>query len=171
MKVIRPVFHGTFDTARRTAQTISALGWLVVIVGGFGAILSFSTLQREGPLALIGVAVSALIAIVGFLQVAVGQGVRAAVDGADYARQSLKLQIAQAEGLEEIDLQNSRSYFQGQNTVNSLPEGFVQVSERADIPIYSNNSGQFWVNGNMFASLENARAYAGATARRQRTGT
>ena len=47
---------------------------------------------------MLGAAMGVLIAVVGLLQVAAGQGVRAAIDAADYARQSLQLQIAQAGG-------------------------------------------------------------------------
>ena len=107
MKIVRPVFHGTYETARGTAQVIATLGWVVVALGGFVALLSFASMTAAGPFAMLGVAIGILIAVVGLLQVAAGQGVRAAVDAADYARQSLKLQIAQAEGLQEVDLQRA----------------------------------------------------------------
>jgi len=105
MKVTRADFHGTYETARGTAQLIAGLGWVVVAIGGVVALMGLASMQAAGPFAMLGVAIGILIAVVGLLQVAAGQGVRAAVDAADYARQSFKLQIAQAEGLEEIDLQ------------------------------------------------------------------
>ena len=107
MRVVRPVFHGTYDTARGTAQVVAGLGWVVIGIGGFVALLSLAGMAAAGPFAMLGVAIGILIAAVGLLQVAAGQGVRAAVDTADYARQSFRLQIAQVEGLEEVDLQNT----------------------------------------------------------------
>src|SRR5688572_10921987 len=101
MKIIGPAFHGTYDTARGTARVIASLGWVVVAVGGLIAVIGIASTQAAGPFAVVGVATGILIGVVGLLQVAAGQGVRAAVDAADYARQSLVLQIAEAEGQKE----------------------------------------------------------------------
>jgi hypothetical protein len=168
MKITGPVFHGTYATARGTAQMIAGLGWIVVAVGGIIALLSLGNMQQAGPFAMLGVAIGILIAVVGLLQVAAGQGVRAAVDAADYARQSLKLQIAQAEGLEEVDLQSAyRGPAGSGDSGSTLPSGFSKVEEREGISIYSNGQGAFWVGGRYASSLENARAYALSVARKQ----
>jgi hypothetical protein len=106
MKVIGAQFHGRYDTARGTAQIISALGWIATALGAFIALGSLASASAAGPLAGIGIGVGLLIAVAGLLQVAAGQGVRAALDSADYARQSFKLQVAQAEGKGEIDLRD-----------------------------------------------------------------
>lgn len=104
MKIIGPVFHGSYETGRGMAQVISGLGWLVVAIGFFVTLASLGSMGVAGPFAMLGVTTGILIAVVGVLQVAAGQGVRAALDAADYARQSLQLQIAQAEGRNEVDL-------------------------------------------------------------------
>jgi hypothetical protein len=83
----------------------AGIGWVGVIVGGIVAIVSLPSIQQFG---IIGVTGGILIAAVGLLQVGVAQGVRAAVDTADYAAQSLRIQIAQAEGLAELDLRSVR---------------------------------------------------------------
>jgi hypothetical protein len=167
MKVTGPVFHGSYDTARGAAQVIAGLGWFVVVVGWAVALVSVGNMQAAGPFAMLGIAIGILIAVVGLLQVAAGQGVRAAVDAADYARQSLKLQIAQAEGLEEVDLQRDLPGSAGpRGSSSTLPSGFSRVGEREGVPIYSNGQGAFWVAGQYASSLENARAYALSVARK-----
>lgn len=108
MKIIRPAFHRTYGTGRAVASIVSLIGWIVVVVGLVATLVGFSTMQQAGPFAMLGVFMGVLIAAVGLLQVAAGHGVRAALDTADYARQTLKLEIAQAEGLEEIDLERLR---------------------------------------------------------------
>lgn len=102
MKIIRPVFHGTYGAARAVARIVAALGWIVAAVGVIVALVGLAYVTGAG---IFVIPSGILIAVLGLLQVVVGQGARAAVDVADYARQSLQLRIAQAEGLEEIDLQ------------------------------------------------------------------
>ena len=106
MKITGAAFHGTYETARGVASLSAGIGWVVAIVGGILVLASLPYIRQFG---LLGVSSGILIAAVGLLQVTVAQGARAAVDSADYARQTLKLQIAQAEGLVELSLRGSAS--------------------------------------------------------------
>jgi hypothetical protein len=104
MRIIGLSLHGTYGAARGIAGLISALGWLLVVAGAlttFAGIAAVSQTPFGGLLLVSGLAIVA----VGILQVAAGQMLRASVDSADYARQSLLLQVGLAEGRSEIDLQ------------------------------------------------------------------
>jgi hypothetical protein len=107
MKVTGEKYHGTYGAARFVAYLSSFVGWISIIGG---AILVFVGLgvATQSPMGMFGVAGGASLVIGGLIQVALSQGVRAAADTADYARQSFMLQVAQAKGLAEVEL--SRTY-------------------------------------------------------------
>jgi hypothetical protein len=104
MRIIGLSLHGTYGAARSIAGIISGLGWLLVVVGGLAAFAGFATVSQN-PFGGLGLIIGLAIVAAGILQVAAGQMVRASVDSADYARQSLLLQVGLAEGRSEIDLQ------------------------------------------------------------------
>jgi hypothetical protein len=69
-----------------------------------GAIAVVAGLTIPEPFNFVAMISGVIIAAVGLLQVAAGQMLRATIDSADYARQSLMLQIAVIEQAQEVDL-------------------------------------------------------------------
>ena len=41
-----------------------------------------------------------------------------------------------------------------------VPSGFAQIEQISGVPIYGNNRGQFWLNGQTFGDKSTARVYA-----------
>ena len=102
--------YGSYETARGLATLISALGWLVIVVAAIAMLAGFSESSNsysrysgQGASAMAMIAGGIAGAILGVLIVAMGQTARASVDSADYAKQSLLIQKAIAEGRTEID--------------------------------------------------------------------
>ncbi len=85
------VTHGTYDTARTTLQAFSSLGWLGVTLGGIAFFVAFVGGGRNPGIAFLALPVGLALLIGGILTVVQCQAARAAVDSADYARQSLEI--------------------------------------------------------------------------------
>lgn len=101
MQVKGQSFHGTYGTARMFASITSALGWVIVIVGAIVLVVGFQQIRQYGVFGVVGGFVAIMV---GLIQVQLGQSVRASLDSADYARQTFALHLAQAQGLNEVDL-------------------------------------------------------------------
>ncbi len=102
MKVLGIDVHGTYGTAQGIAGLFALFGWVIVTIG---ALIALGGLAASAPFNVLIVGLGVGLAALGLLQVAAGQMLRAMVDTADYARQSLLLQLAVVEGRTEIDLQ------------------------------------------------------------------
>jgi len=96
--------YSTYATARNIAALFGFFGWLLVGVGGLIALVGLSA---PAPFPMIAIALGVGVAALGMLQVAAQQILRATVDSADYARQSLLLQVGLAEGRADIDLRRA----------------------------------------------------------------
>jgi len=81
-------YTSTYQTARTTAQFISAVGWVTVVLSVFFGSIS------EGGIAGLFILPSLGGAIGGLLLVGVGQFSRAAVDTADYTGEMLAIMKA-----------------------------------------------------------------------------
>lgn len=93
--------HGTYGTARTVAGLFAFFGWALVVIGILIVVVGLSA---GAPFNIMAGGIGVVIAAIGLLQVAAEQILRAAVDMADYSRQSLLLQIAVAEGRKQVDL-------------------------------------------------------------------
>ncbi len=115
MRAIRIHTFGRYGVTRLILWLVVLLGWLFVLVGLVALVLAVvniaarsaleSSIQADFGLSMrmffIASGIGAMLS--GFLTIAFAQNVRANIDSADYARQSLVLQKALAEGLEDID--------------------------------------------------------------------
>ena len=75
-----------YKTSIGVSKLVSFIGWLSVLGG---IILSF-TLMKEGGMALLGLASSITVILVGLLLVIGGQASRAVMDNANYSKQMLE---------------------------------------------------------------------------------
>lgn len=75
-----------YKTSIGVSKLVSFIGWLAVLGG---IILSF-TLMKEGGMALLGLASSITVILVGLLLVIGGQASRAVMDNANYSKQMLE---------------------------------------------------------------------------------
>ena len=75
-----------YKTSISVSKLVSFIGWLAVLGG---IILSF-TLMKEGGMALLGLASSITVILVGLLLVIGGQASRAVMDNANYSKQMLE---------------------------------------------------------------------------------
>ncbi len=115
-KSVTVKIYADYGAGRKTAQVISLIGWLVVVIGVFSLVYGLSQLGQPrgfgGPSinAMMSIAAGAFLLLTGILQVAVGQMMRASMDSADYARQSLQIQAAMLRGVETIDVSKWSGY-------------------------------------------------------------
>jgi hypothetical protein len=93
--------YGTYGTARTVAGLFALCGWALVVIGILIVVVGLGV---GAPFNIMAGGTGVAIAAMGLLQVAAEQILRAAVDMADYSRQSLLLQIAVAEGRKQVDL-------------------------------------------------------------------
>jgi len=91
-----PGYISTYRTARRVAELISAIGWIVCAIGALVALISLLSLTEKGGFAVIGIALVPSLggAISGLLLVSMGQITRAAVDSADHTGEMLAIMKA-----------------------------------------------------------------------------
>ncbi len=90
-----PRYVSAYKTGRQLAKFISFIGWLLVLVGSIGALVSVSFLlsgKNLAELAFLPLSVVSLpVAICGLLLAAHGQSIRAHFDTADFAGETLAL--------------------------------------------------------------------------------
>ena len=102
--------HGTYQTAQAVARLLGVFGWIIVAIGVVATLISLVSSQL-GPFRAIGVMIGMGLLCLGLLQVAAQQVVRAVADTADYARQSLLIQAALAEGHPAVSLSGGGEAF------------------------------------------------------------
>ena len=113
---IRIRTRGRYGATRLTLWVVALIGWLFVLFGILVLVLAVANLAERSSLAsdlrenFSGMSVRMLFTVSGlgsilsgFFTIAFAQALRAVIDSADYARQSLVLQKALAEGIADID--------------------------------------------------------------------
>ena len=76
-------YSSTYKTARGIASFVALVGWSLVVLGGFVAVIALSSLAKEGSFGFVAFIPGVGTSIAGLLLVMSGQITRAAVDTAD----------------------------------------------------------------------------------------